>query len=181
MGNSTKISPQLNETLKLIEKFGFSFFGYSETGDPLVVSPNSQIVTVKIAMNFVQDQIKKASLQAGSSSPEAISDIPTMPNMADKALEKGFEKNENKIEKSTNQKGHASIQTVQNQSIATSPKMKIDYPLINDFSDFGFKSSFKTLDQVQRFISRTAKNNNTSSASWLKELWNKFIEEMENK
>jgi len=68
-----------DEILKLVESFGFKFFGYDEGNNTLVIAPNGQIVMLSIAYNFVKQQIAKSSQQPVG--PESIPQIPALLNL----------------------------------------------------------------------------------------------------
>jgi hypothetical protein len=84
------------EVLKLVEKFGFKFFGYDESKFILVVAPNGEIVQLSVAYEFVQKQI--ASSQVSSGGPEGFPNMPSMPQVPEVNLESNLEK-ESAIEK----------------------------------------------------------------------------------
>jgi hypothetical protein len=105
------------EILKMVEKFGFKFFGYDENKATLVVAPNGQIVTLSVAYEFVQSQIAKS--QSGNG---GIEGMPSMPNILEGNFESNLEK-EIEVEKALEKKQENTAQQNNNQQTSAQPQV----------------------------------------------------------
>ncbi len=187
MNSSSNLTPQIAAILAQIEKFGFKFFGYGENNDPLVIAPNGQVIPLKVAYEFVQQQIQNSTTnkQGGIESlPLGIAQIPDSKPM-DVNFEKTPEKEsslETKPESQQNIQTQVSTNPVQNAPISNTqnsvtPKMPMPF-------DDGFK--IKTfdptdIDQTQEFVKQNSTATNTSSKKWLAAQFEKFLKEYQQK
>lgn len=175
--------PKILEILKTVEKFGFKFFGLSETKEVLVTAPNGQVVGLNIAYDFVKTKIIDASKT--SNGPEGMPSMPVMPeslgNMPDTNIERSFE-----IEKQSEKPKE--VVTPNSQSDLTvrniAPKQAVIEPKIDiPFGDGFYPRVFDPTDvnKAQKFIAANANKDDKSSERWLSILWDKFIKELAEK
>src|SRR5260221_8615404 len=149
------------ELLKLVEKFGFKFFGYDENGLVLVIAPNGQVVLLSVAYNFVKTQIS----QSQSGSPESMPQMPNLPELSDQKLDQGLEAESN-IEVKKAETSNSSPNTIQItpkiQPVAAKPK-EVESPYD------GFKTSINPRDvnKALSFIKANSQKTASSTAKWL--------------
>lgn len=184
--NSQQVSPQLQNVLNLLDKYGFKFFGHNEAQEPLVIAPNGQIITVNAAYNYVQSRMNAAATSSAGKGPEGMPQMPSMPQMAnvpDAQLDKKMEKEGNKFE---TQKAPEKVQqnVVQTQAPAKAPVVaaapaKINLPFGDGFTPKTFNPS--DADQVNSFVSQNSTKPATDPKKWLSILLSKFLQENQNK
>lgn len=161
------------EVLKLVERFGFKFFGYDESSQSLVVAPNGQIVLLGVAYEFVKKQIEVS--QGGGF--ESMPQMPQLPAVPDSNLEKSLE-SENKIgEKSKEAQGTQSKQqtTVSvNPAVVAAPVRELESP----YGD-GFQPPINPayIERAIEYIKRNSSKSLSSTSKWLSIQFEKFIGE----
>lgn len=167
------------EVLKLVERFGFKFFGYDENKLTLVVAPNGQIVQLKVAYEFVQKQIE--SSQSFSSGPEGMPNMPSMPNIPDQSFESNLEK-ESSIEKPAekNQEVQNTVKPVQPTPVVQTTPVKAKEPE-SPYGD-GFTPPFNPIfvDKAIDYIRRNSKKSLSSTSRWLSVQFEKFVSEQKS-
>lgn len=180
MSNGPGVDPQLQQILKSLEGFGFKFFGYNESKQPLVIAPNGQVVSVDVAYKFVQTQLIQPSKTGGA---EAMPQIPNMPIQVPDAnldikldVEKSLEQNkaEKKQESQFTQPTQTAVPHLAPKVAAVDPKIEVPigagfYPKAFDPTD---------VEQAQKFVANNAQKDDKSSTKWLAIMWKKFIEEL---
>lgn len=181
MGNQTAntTDPQLLTVLDQIGKFGFRFFGYGENNEPLVIAPNGQVIPIKIAYEFVQQQINKSQI---ASSGGSLENMPEMPVSVDSGsfetkVETNNPEKESNIETSQQQKKQTSLSTVQNKS-NDEQNPKISTGKMNPPFDDGFKiRSFDPTDiaQATKFVEDNQNGSASSTKTWLAAQFKKFM------
>jgi len=187
MNSSQNLTPQIAAAMLQIEKFGFKFFGYGENNDPLVIAPNGQIIPLKVAYEFVQQQIQRANQQqTNGGSLESMPVIPQIPDSQpigvnlekspekEQSIEKTQEKQSNQTQVSTSVQQAGDVETKKD----TSTKMP-SVPF-----DEGFK--IKTFDptdveQAKNFVQSNSSASNQSSNKWLSIQFEKFLKEYQLK
>ncbi len=163
------------EILKLIEKYGFKFFGNDESNNILVVAPNGQVIPIALAHKFVLDQIAKAS--AGAGGPESMPQMPSMPNTADSKIEKNFETEkgvENTKADPQAAQTHLKVQSKTPQAAVIAQPQKE-----NPYGD-GFKLSFNPAsepDKAEEFVKQNSNKSASTSLPWLSAQFEKFLAE----
>jgi hypothetical protein len=168
-------APTIDEVLKLVEKYGFKFFGRDENNNVLVVAPNGQIVQLVVAHKFVLDQISRSS--QAPVGPESMPQMPNLPN-SDTKLERSFEteKGPDDTKSQVNTQGASALtvhtKTPQVKAIAEPPKLE------NPYGD-GFKLSFNPADlnKTDDYMKKNITKPSTSSAKWLATQFEKFLAE----
>lgn len=166
------------DLLKLLEKFGFKFFGYDESNNALVVAPNGQIVNINVAYNFVKNQINKVSSGNG---PEAMPSMPQIPTDFESGLEtapeseKNIEKESKREQQSNQPNNQQSSQPI--KSTQTQATSKTESP----YGD-GFKLSINPadVDKVLNFIQQNSKKSNADAAKWLAIQFSKYYAEVKS-
>ncbi len=166
---------QLQQVIAQLEKFGFKFFGYSETSEPLVVAPNGQVIPLKVAYDFIKQQVEKATSGNIEKFPEGIPTLDSSPKIESKMegaveSEKSIEK---KQEKSEPQKNQNAPQT------QTPTASDDDTVMPMPFGDgFAIKSFNPTkLKEAEIYIEKNSQGSNTSSRKWLAIQFEKFVKE----
>lgn len=177
---SNQSDKELQDVLKIIEKFGFSFFGYNEAQEPLVVSPNGQVVTVSVALNFVKAQVNKVQGEK-SGSPESIPQMSVDIEKVKENVDIGFESGiESKSEKPENKENGSSKNQ---QPSASTPTVAVVNKQVEKYFGEGFNPKvfdWSKLSQVKSFVEENAQKSNTTSDAWLAKLFEKFMQEMQN-
>lgn len=184
--NSQQVSPQLQNVLNLLDKYGFKFFGYNEGNEPLVIAPNGQVITVNTAYNYVQSRMNAAATNTAGKGPEGMPQMPSMPqmvNVPDSQLDKKMEKEGNKFEA---QKAPEKVQQnvvqpsvpVKAPVVAAAPA-KISLPFGDGFTPKTFNPS--DADQVNSFVSQNSTKPTTDPKKWLSVLLSKFLQENKGK
>ncbi len=178
MSNSNQTLKQNNEeNLKLVERFGFKFFGYDENSFTLVVAPNGQIVPLNVAYEFVQTQIANSQTFSGGGM-EGMPNMPTMPTLPEAKVESKVESAiENRIEKkqeSTNDNNQTQ------QTVSATPKQEPakKTELESPYGD-GFKTPINPayIEKALDYIKRNSKKSLSSTSKWLSVQFEKFISE----
>lgn len=179
MDNQTLQQNNDQEVLKLVERFGFKFFGYDENSLTLVVAPNGQIVPLKVAYDFVQTQIANSQVTGGG--PESMPNMPTMPVIPDANLETSIEK-ESTIEKSVEKKQEVAnvaaqpIPVVQQPTTPAKPK-EPESP----YGD-GFKTPINPvyIEKAIEYIKKNSRKSLSSTSKWLSVQFEKFVSEQKS-
>lgn len=169
---------KLKIILEQLTPFGFEYYGSDENGIPLVKGPNSQIVEINVAINFVNKQIAARENSSGGS-PEQM---PTaegieQPSNFERGTEQNIEK-ANEVEKLV-EDGGEKVSKTQGQGITQSPKITIAKTAIKPYGD-GFEPKLfdpTDLKSTLEFVERNSKISHTSSNRWLAEQFRKFIAE----
>jgi hypothetical protein len=173
--------PKLKSILEQLVPFGFEFYGNDENGIPLVKGPNSQVVEINVAINFVNRQISAQESNAAGGSPEQMpsSEGIDVPKNIETAVENGIEQvgeversPENRQETSTEQVGESKTQT-------TAPKVSISKTSIKPYGE-GFDPQLfdpTDLKSTLDFVEKNSRISHTSSNRWLAEQFKKFIAE----
>lgn len=167
---------------QMLQAYGFSFAGNDESGLPLFTAPNGQIVTGKVATDFVQQQEKNKRNQAAVSPEE----MPSMPNIdstnLDSSIEKSPEKEslspESQNEKNTNQ---ATNQVLEPAKPQTAPPKVKEKPKTLPFGEGHVPKSFDaaSLQSTRSFVQQNATKSDKLSNKWLAVQFQKFIEQYE--
>jgi len=179
MDNQNLIQNNDVEVLKLVERFGFKFFGYDENKLSLVVAPNGQIVQLKVAYDFVQKQIENS--QSFSGGPEGMPNIPTMPQIPEVNFESNLEK-ESTLEKATEKKQ----ETQTNQQPTASTNVQKTAPVKQAEPESPYGDGFKTpinpiyIDRAIDYIRRNSKKSLNSTSRWLSIQFEKFVSEQKS-
>lgn len=175
--------PKLQNILEKLKQFGFEFYGNGESGVPLVKGPNGQVVEVNIAINFVNEQIKKQQESAGGSienpqMPENIDTKISVERSVESKIETSMEQEkspEQKSERNDNPGAQAPI--IQKKA----PQVKLDKsknkPYGDGFDPQGFNPT--DINSTMRFIEKNSKESNKSSNKWLAEQFKKFVAEFD--
>lgn len=179
-------SNQMAVVLKQIEQYGFKFFGNGENNEPLVIAPNGQVIPLKVAYAFVQQQIKKAAEQSSGGSIESM---PSMPQTIDSnPIGANFEKSpekETSVEKKSESQNNiqksnpAQVQTSTANPPAADTSIKMPQPY-----DEGFKvTKFDPTDPnaVSDYVQSNKSGSTTNSSTWLAHQFEKFLLEYKNK
>lgn len=180
MANPTT-DAQLNTVLGTLEKFGFKFFGYNESKEPLVIAPNGQIVSVDVAYKFVQSQMSgSAGGEAGIEVLPQMLQTPETPSTPEAFMEQGLE-SAREEQKNQEQETHDGLQPGDVKQQA--PKIEIKKPNASPFGDgFPIKAFDPAdVDQVIDFIRDNSKANDTTPKKWLAKQFEKFVAEMQNR
>lgn len=175
--------PRLQQVLMQLQRFNFSFYGYDESGKPLVASPNGQVIDINLAINFVNQQIKaRQQAQSSGGSPESMptpedaitrsSPERSVETKLEAALESSMEK---KQEEQKQQPSGPQEPQVQQKS----PQVQLKAASAKPYGDGFDPKSFDPQDiqQTLQFIEENAKKSNTSSNKWLAIKFRKFVEE----
>jgi len=179
--------PKLKKILDQLSQFNFDFYGYDDNGMPLVKSPDGQIIEINIAINFVNDQIKKRQVE--SSSPgsfeapnlaENLDNSVSVENSAESNLEKKLEES-GEQEKSEDQNNQKPIQD-NSQNIQKTPNIEIKRPKNKPYGDGFDPVSFDPADinSTLDFINKNKTKSNQSSKKWLSVQFQKFLKEYES-
>jgi len=183
--SSSSADPQINAVLVQLEKFGFKFFGHGENNDPLVIAPNGQIIPLKIAYEFVQQQIKKA---ADQNAGEKLESMPSIPSVLDSSpiefnIEKSPEKEsalEKKSENANNlQKAQGDASTKVPVVVAAKLEVKLPPPFDDGFKITRFDPT--DLKQAEEYVNQKKKGSQGSTSTWLAILFGKFLQEYKSK
>jgi len=168
------------EVLKLVERFGFKFFGYDESALTLVVAPNGQIVPLNVAYEFVQKQISNSQSTGGG--VEGMPNMPTMPVVPEVNFESNIEK-ESIIEKVTEKK-QDNPQIPANQ-LVTTPQVQTAAPKPKEpespYGD-GFKTPINPIyiDKAIEYIKKNSRKSLSSTSKWLSVQFEKFVSEQKS-
>lgn len=168
------------EVLKLVERFGFKFFGYDENKLSLVVAPNGQIVQLKVAYEFVQKQIESA--QSFSGGPESMPNMPTITNIPEGNFESNLER-ESTIEKVAEKKQE--VQSIQTPQV---PQVPVAKPVVTkpEDPDSPYGDGFKTpinpvhIDKAMDYIRKNSRKSLSSTSRWLSVQFEKFVNEQKS-
>lgn len=181
---SANSNPQVSVVLSQIEQFGFKYFGNDENNAPLVTAPNGQVIPLKVAYDFVQLQIKKAS---DTSSGGNLEQMPVMPPSVDSSslevnIEKSAEK-ESSIEKASEKQSN--INTAQNAQASTP---QVATPVVDIKMPMPFDEGFKVtkfdptdLNQVEDYIQSNKNGSTSNTSTWLANQFEKFLQEYKSK
>lgn len=175
---NTQVDPQLVEILEVLSKFGFKFFGYSESKEPLVIAQNGQVVSVSVAYNFAQTQMAKASAAASLNNIENMPQMPQQNNM--------LKNPEGKLEAAAERSSDSKIQ---NFSLEDLPKITKQAPKTaapvqqSGSSPFGDGFKITSLDtsnvsQVMAYVKKHSKLKQTSTKKYLALQFEKFLSEI---
>jgi hypothetical protein len=179
MSNSNQALKQNNEeNLKLVERFGFKFFGYDENSFTLVVAPNGQIVPLNVAYEFVQTQIANSQTFSGGGI-EGMPNMPTMPIIPDSKIESKVESAiENRVEKKQETSNDNSKQNQQTVSVAPKQDPVKKTEPESPYGD-GFKPPINPvyIEKALEYIKRNSKKSLSSTSKWLSVQFEKFISE----
>lgn len=165
---------QLQQVITQLEKFGFKFFGYSETSEPLVVAPNGQVIPLKVAYDFIKQQVDKATSGSIEKFPESMPTIDSSPKIESKietAVEKSVEKQSDQPKSENKPATNQSVQTTQ----TTDPDILMPLPFTDGFQVKSFNPT--NLREVEEYIKDNSKVSNTSSRKWLAIQFEKFVKE----
>lgn len=168
------------EVLKLVERFGFKFFGYDENKLSLVVAPNGQIVQLKVAYEFVQKQIESA--QSFSGGPESMPNMQSMPTIPEGNFESNLEK-ESTIEKVPEKKQE--VQTIQAPQVQPTPVVQAAVVKPEE-PDSPYGDGFKTpinpvfVDKAIDYIRKNSRKSLSSTSRWLSVQFEKFVSEQKS-
>jgi len=178
MNNQTVTQNNDIETLKLVERFGFKFFGYDENSLSLVVAPNGQIVTLSVAYDFVKTQIANSQSYTGGGI-EGMPNMPTLPQVPDANFESNLEKESN-IEKAPEKKQEAQSNTQQQAPVViaqqqAAPKQQEPESPYGD----GFKTPINpaNIEKAIDYIKKNSSKSLSSTSRWLSVQFDKFVGE----
>lgn len=178
--NTTQNTHNIDETIKMLEKFGFKFFGYNENQMPLVLAQNGQVVEMSVAYNFLQTQLKTAQTASESSSIESpLTSVPLIENNIP-LIDTNVEKHENTVDKPIENI------TIPMNSKISAPKISIPIKSPSPYSDGQSKFDDINLDltdpnnilKLQIFIKSNAKKNNDDPLKWLSFMFQKTLDEI---
>lgn len=172
--------------LKSLERFGFKFFGYSETNIPLVIAPNGQIVEISVAKVFLENELKKARNQTSGSIEGKIENIPQV-------VEDNLERKDSEIEnfeRSLEIKREENVRNLDSDNLLESekksPVISLPSEADNLFSD-GY-NKFENIDLdlrnpqniiiLEDFIQSNARKSNSDPKKWLSHMFQKAIQEL---
>lgn len=183
--NAQQTAQNPEETLKILEKFGFKFFGYNESKSPLVIAPNGQVVAVDTAYAFLQTQLKNAQTE-GTNSIESVPQVQNIENI-NNIPDINIERNENSLERGENKiENSQETNKASSEPVNKSPKMTIDSNVITPFGD-GY-SKFQKIDldlsrpenvtKLENFIQTNAKKSNSDPIKWLSYMFQKTLQEL---
>ncbi len=189
---STNISnKQLQDLLKALERFGFKFYGYNESREPLVLAPNGQITSVLVAYNFVKDQIAKQKMQnatgSGLGSLESINFSDITPEKIETNLENNVEKSIEKSQETTYKKDgsnmgssvYPSSKQSNDEKKGSSKVGEIPVPFSFGFSPKNFNPT--SVQETLDFIKTAKVEDITSSSKWLSVQFQKWLEEYQKR
>lgn len=175
--------PRLQQVLAQLQNFGFSFYGFDESGKPMVLSSNGQVIDINLAINFVNQQIKIGQAQSSGGSPESMptpEDAPTraspersVETKLEQALDSSMESKQEKQAQQANQQ-QSGLQVQQK-----APQVQLKPAANKPYGDGFDPKSFNPQDikQTLQFIEENARKSNTSSNKWLSIKFRKFVEE----
>lgn len=175
--NGNLINQNNEETLRLVEKFGFKFFGYDENSFSLVVAPNGQIVPLSVAYEFVQTQISNSQVSSGGL--ESMPNVPSLPVVPESTIESSIEK-ESSIESYKRESIEKKEDTnIQQPLVSLSPPVKKTEPEF-PYGD-GFKTPFNPIyiEKALDYIRKNSKKTLSSTSKWLSVQFQKFIDEQD--
>lgn len=173
-----------DEVIKVLQKFGFKFFGYNEAKQALVMAPNGQITEASTAYSFLQSQ-----LQVAQSSGGAAESMPQMPNVSiESSAEISPEKTDQGFENSQERK-ESEISSVLDSGSVKTPKITLPEKKDSLYSD-GY-SNFdsvnldltdpKNVVALEEFVKSNAKKDNSDPIKWLSYMFQKAIQEQQDK
>lgn len=177
MNNQTVAQNNDLEVLKLVERFGFKFFGYDESGLTLVVAPNGQVVLLTVAYDFVQTQIARSQASSGGGM-ESMPNMPTMPQIVDSSIETAVEK-EASIEKVVEKPKEVAAQQSQPAPVPTTVQVAAKPQEAESPYGDGFKPPINPvfIDKAIEYVKNNSKKSLSSTSRWLSVQFQKFIEE----
>lgn len=165
---------------QVLANYGFRFAGNDENGQPLLTAPNGQIVTYKIAIDFINQQEKiRQQNQAVSQGPESMNNtsIETIAS-PEVAVERAQEQ-----EKSIEQQPNTQVNTVQPAAkLAVAPRVAAkpkEVPFGDGYTPKSFDPS--SLESTRNFVTKNASKSDNLSNKWLAIQFQKFIEQYEEK
>lgn len=178
MNNQTVSQNNDIEVLKLVEKFGFKFFGYDESGLTLVVAPNGQVVLLSVAYDFVKTQIANSQAGGSNGGMESMPNMPAMPQAMDSNIETAVEK-ESSIEESVEKQKEAAIQQAQPAPTPATIQVAAKSEEAESPYGDGFKPPINPvyINKAIEYIKRNSKKSLSSTSKWLSVQFQKFIEE----
>jgi hypothetical protein len=181
----------INEIIKILEKFNFKFFGRNESGAYLVIAPNGQIVPVDVAYKFLQTQMSNANQSTTSTGTEGMPSMPQMPQVPVNFEQPKYEnipnnidkQNENRIEN----KQESGLMMPSGSVPRVAPKVVIKeeksqqigdgYTVFNDVN-LNALSDPNNQQKLLNFIEKNRKQTtNKDPKKWLAFLFKKFLEE----
>lgn len=187
---STNISnKQLQDLLKALERFGFKFYGYNESREPLVLAPNGQITSVLVAYNFVKDQIARRKMQNVSTmgSPEGINFFDIASEKIETNLETSVEKSIENTQETKEKKDESNVSASVNSGSKQTGSGKKDEGGAGEIPipySFGFSPKNFNPTSVQEtldFIKTAKVEDITSSSKWLSVQFQKWLEEYQKR
>ena len=174
---ASQVDPQLVQILDVLSKFGFKFFGYSESKEPLVIAQNGQVVTVTVAYNFAQTQMAKASAAASLGSIENMPQMPqalNMPTSPESKMEAAAEKPSDNIQNFT----------LEDLPKITKPAPQ-SAPQVQQSGNSPFGDGFKitsidpsNVGQAMAYVKKHSKLKQTSTKKYLALQFEKFLNEI---
>lgn len=172
--------PNLEAVLTKLKPFGFNFHGYDESGLPLVVAPNGQVVEINTAISFANSEIAKKE----ETSPSSVELPPEMPQMP-------TSNTETKVESSPEQEKNAESSSESDTNLQSAPKSdfviqtqapQIELKTPKYIKPYGDGFEIKSFnagnpEEATKFVEKNIKKNNKSSDKWLATMFKKFLEE----